>query len=117
MGELALMHRWGRIWPRWVLPLAGRRVPRWIVLGPALFVGAGLNGYFGIGGMTAWATGNNVDGSSWFLLVVLPAYTVWGLGLLVAAVSYFGLTKPECPARGPVASTTPAVLGRPRTAG
>jgi hypothetical protein len=98
---LALVHRWGRIWPRWVLPLAGRNVPRWIVLGPALFMGVGLTTYFGIGGMTAWITGSNVDGPAWFLWVVLPAYTMWGLGLLVAASSYFNLTRPECPTRAP----------------
>ncbi|MEV7988749.1 hypothetical protein [Micromonospora sp. NPDC085948] len=93
---LALVHRWGRIWPGWVLPLAGRKVPRWLVAGPGLFVGAGLTTYFGIAGMTAWATGDNVDGPAWFLAVVLPAYTLWGLGLLVAAGSYLSLTKPEC---------------------
>ncbi|MET7862938.1 hypothetical protein [Micromonospora taraxaci] len=93
---LALVHRWGRIWPGWVRPLAGRGVPRWLVLGPGYFVGAGLTGYFGVGGMTAWATGDNVDGAAWFLAVVLPAYTVWGVGLLVAASSYVSLTKPTC---------------------
>jgi len=94
---LALVHRWGRIWPRWVPWLAGSSVPRWVVLGPALFIGAGLTGYFGIGGMTAWATGNNLDGPLWALLMVLPTYTFWGVGLLVAAVSYSALTKPPCP--------------------
>ncbi|MET8040857.1 hypothetical protein ABZU25_08330 [Micromonospora sp. NPDC005215] len=93
---LALVHHWGRIWPGWVLPLAGRKVPRWLVAGPGLFVGAGLTTYFGIGGMTAWATGNNVDGAAWFLAIVLPAYTLWGLGLMVAASSYVSQTKPEC---------------------
>lgn len=102
---LALVYRWGRIWPRWVPPLAGRNVPRWLVLGPALFIGAGLVGYFGIAGMVAWATGDNVDGSLWYLALVFPGYTAWGLGLLVSSVSYFSLTKPECPLRRPVAAT------------
>ncbi|MCI4061523.1 hypothetical protein MRQ36_02605 [Micromonospora sp. R77] len=96
---LALAHRWGRIWPGWVLPLAGRPVPRWLVLGPALFVGAGLTGYFGVGGTTAWATGRIPGASGWFLPVTLAAYTVWGLGLLVAAASYLALTRPVCPTR------------------
>ncbi|MFG1841588.1 hypothetical protein ACGFH8_24565 [Micromonospora sp. NPDC049175] len=98
---LALVHHWGRIWPGWVLPLAGRQVPRWLVAGPGFFLGAGLTTYFGIGGMTAWATGNNVDGAGWFLAVVLPAYTLWGLGLLVATSSYVSQTKPECPLNAP----------------
>ncbi|MEU8329094.1 hypothetical protein [Micromonospora sp. NPDC048839] len=37
-----------------------------------------------------------MDGSAWFLAVVLPAYMLWGLGLLVAATSYLSLTRPEC---------------------
>jgi hypothetical protein len=28
-------------------------------------------------------------------------YTLWGLGLLVAATSYYGLTRPDCPLSGP----------------
>ncbi|RLP91276.1 hypothetical protein [Micromonospora sp. CV4] len=81
---------------RWVPAFAGRKVPRWLVAGPGFFVGAGLTTYFGIGGMTAWATGNNMDGAAWFLVIVLPAYTLWGLGLLVAATSYLSRTRPEC---------------------
>lgn len=30
--SLALVHRWGRIWPRWVPGLAGRPTPRWLLL-------------------------------------------------------------------------------------
>jgi hypothetical protein len=33
---LALVYRWGRVFPGWVPLLAGRGVPRWLVLGPAL---------------------------------------------------------------------------------
>jgi hypothetical protein len=32
-------------------------VPRWLVLGPAFFVGASLTGYFGLAGMTACILG------------------------------------------------------------
>jgi hypothetical protein len=110
---LALTHRWGRIWPRWVVPLAGRAVLRWIVLGPGLFMGAGFTGYFGIGAMIAWAADANMDGRPlWWTVMVLPGYTVWGLGLLGAAISYFNLTKPECRSRGPVVPTAFADLSR-----
>lgn len=54
---LALAHRWGRIWPAWVLPWAGKDVPRWVVLGPGIFMGLGLTLYFGLAGMTAMAIG------------------------------------------------------------
>jgi hypothetical protein len=89
---LALVHGWGRTWPAWVPLLARRRVPRWLVLGPALFVGAGLTGYFGIGGVVAWARGD-VDGD-WFLAVALTAYTLWGVGLLVAGAAYSVRSRP-----------------------
>ncbi|GAA3381902.1 hypothetical protein GCM10020369_01670 [Cryptosporangium minutisporangium] len=49
---LALAHRWGRLWPAWFLPLRGRAVPRWLVLGTGLFVGGSLTAYFGVVGMT-----------------------------------------------------------------
>ncbi|AWS44999.1 hypothetical protein DKM19_30485 [Streptosporangium sp. 'caverna'] len=96
---LALVHRWGRIWPRWVMPFAGRNVPRWLVLGPALFVGAGLTGYFGVAGMTEMVLlgqGNRVGAPLWRILMEMLGYTVWGLGLLLAAISYHALTRSEC---------------------
>ncbi|GII28384.1 hypothetical protein [Planotetraspora mira] len=100
---LSLVHRWGRIWPRRVLP-GGRGVPRWLVLGPAFFVGASLTGYFGLAGMTAWILGEgNLAGDTivvWHLAMEMFGYTLWGLGLLVAATSYYGLTRPDCPLHG-----------------
>ncbi|MFI6262937.1 hypothetical protein [Micromonospora sp. NPDC051006] len=103
---LALVHRWGRIWPSWVGPLAARPVPRWLVLVPALFLGAGLTSYFGIGGGTAVATG--MIAPDWFLVVALATYTLWGVGLLVSASSYLALTRPECPAGRASAAPAPA---------
>jgi hypothetical protein len=96
---LALVHRFGRIWPGWLLPLAGRGVPRWLVLGPALFVGAGLTGYFGVAGMTAWflGKGNLAQAPVWKVSMEMFGYTLWGVGLLVAAMSYYSLTRPPCP--------------------
>ena len=93
---LALAHRWGRIWPAWTGPLRGREVPRWLVLGTGLFVGASLTAYFGIAGMAAWIRGD-FSGPFVPLLLEMGGYTLWGAGLLVAAASYFALTRPPCP--------------------
>ncbi|MDG4805970.1 hypothetical protein O7634_04280 [Micromonospora sp. WMMD1120] len=93
---LALAHRWGRLWPTWVTPLRGRAVPRWLVLGTGLFIGASLTAYFGIAGMTAWLRGD-VRGPFLPLLLEMGGYTLWGVGLLLAAASYFALTRPPCP--------------------
>lgn len=96
MLPLALAHRWGRIWPRWLGPLRGRAVPRLLVLGAGLFIGASLTAYFGIAGMTAWIRGD-IDGPFLPLLLEMGGYTLWGVGLLVASASYFRLTRPPCP--------------------
>jgi hypothetical protein len=93
---LALAHRWGRVWPAWTGPLRGRAVPRWLVLGTGLFVGASLTAYFGIAGMTGWIRGH-FGGPFLTLLLEMGGYTLWGVGLLVAAASYFALTRPPCP--------------------
>jgi hypothetical protein len=92
---LALACRWGRIWPAWVVPWAGRHVPRWVVLGPGVFMGAGLSLYFGVGGMSAVAPTGNTH-ARWDTFMEIGGYTAWGAGLLVASASYHGLTKPEC---------------------
>lgn len=92
---LALAHRWGRLWPAWSGPLRGRAVPRWLVLSPGLFMGASLTAYFGIAGMTAWIRGE-FGGPFLGLVLEMGGYTLWGVGLLAAAASYFALTRPPC---------------------
>ncbi|MEV4221389.1 hypothetical protein [Nonomuraea sp. NPDC049725] len=92
---MALVHRWGRIWPGWVPGVAGREVPRWVVLVPAFLVGGGLAGYFGIAGFSVMLT-EGTGQPLWWTLTVIPGYTVWGIGLLVAAASYTIMTKPPC---------------------
>ena len=91
MLPLALVHRWGRIWPRWTGPLAGRDVPRWLVLGPGLFLGAGLTAYFGVGGFGAIITGEEPFAVP--IVVMMSGYTAWGVGLLIASASYARLTR------------------------
>lgn len=93
---LALAHRWGRIWPAWLPLLGGRPVPRWLVLAPALFLGAGLVGYFGVGATSELLIRGSFGEPLWWLIMVVPGYIVWGIGLLIAAASYFMMTKPVC---------------------
>ena len=96
---LALVYRWGRVWPRWVRPLAGRRVPRGLVLGPALFVSGGLTAIFGpeLVEMLLRPPSSFGGFGVVFLWVAMTSYTAWGLALGVAAVSYFRRTRPACP--------------------
>ncbi|WP_213455054.1 hypothetical protein [Rhizomonospora bruguierae] len=71
-------------------------MPRWLVLGPRVFVGASLTAYFGIAGMTAWIRGE-FGGPFLPLLLQMGGYTLWGIGLLAASVWYIALTRPPCP--------------------
>lgn len=100
---LALVCRWGRVFPGWLPGLAGRRVPRWLVLAPGLGLGIGMTTYFGltlvmIAAQTLTGTWQPGDGSLplWFFWVAVPAYLVWGLGLAVAALAYLRATRPPC---------------------
>jgi hypothetical protein len=100
---LALVYRWGRVFPAWVPLLAGRGVPRWLVLGPALTLGVGMTAYFGVTMVELTArtvTGTWEQGAGsyplWFFWVAVPGYLVWGLGLGVAALAYRRATRPLC---------------------
>lgn len=101
---LAQVHRWGRVWPRWVLPLAGRAVPRWLVLGPGLVIGIGLVSYFGFTQVELVAEAIKGTGgfeppagySTAFFWTAVPAYLLWGVGLSAAAASFGIRTRPRC---------------------
>ncbi|SHN47624.1 hypothetical protein [Cryptosporangium aurantiacum] len=104
---LALVHSWGRVWPRWVPLLAGRRVPRLLLLGPAVAISGGLIVYFGVGLVqlsveTITGTWDPGDGALplWFYWIAIPAYLLWGIGLLVATVAFQRRTRRPCPACG-----------------
>jgi hypothetical protein len=100
---LALVYRWGRVFPRWVPWLTGRPVPRWLVLGPGLALGVGMTAYFGMTLVMlvvdtlagTWDPGAGAY-PLWFFWIAVPAYFVWGAGLAVAALSYRRATRPPC---------------------
>lgn len=107
---LALVHRWGRIWPRWVPVLAGRTVPRWVVLGPGIGISGGLVVYFGfmqaqmiverLNGRNPFPPSAGVELPEAFFWVAVPGYLTWGLGLAVASLAYYRRTKRPCPECG-----------------
>ncbi len=100
---LALVYRWGRVFPGWVPLLADRGVPRWLVLGPALGLGAGMTAYFGVtivrlAAQTVTGTWAQHTGPFplWFYWVAVPGYLAWGVGLGAAALAYQRATRPPC---------------------
>lgn len=100
---LALVYRWGRVFPAWLPMVGDRGVPRWVVLGPALGLGVGMTAYFGLTMVqvaleTFSGTWEQAAGSEplWFYWVAVPAYLAWGMGLGLAALAYPRATRPPC---------------------
>ncbi|WP_053617523.1 hypothetical protein [Nocardiopsis sp. NRRL B-16309] len=96
---LALVHPFGRTWPRWVPRLATRPVPRPLVLGPALFATLGMNTYFGMNLTGLLLRGPDSYGGhfpDWFWWASIGSYVVWGLGLAAATLFYARRTRPAC---------------------
>ncbi|MBJ3809971.1 hypothetical protein [Streptomyces flavofungini] len=106
---LGLTHRWGQVFPRWTLPLAGRRVPRLLPLIPAWLTGFALALYGTLltAGSLLMAAGvlskpepegvfTTGSGLAWMVAFGGLAFGGLGWGLLVAARSYAGRTRPRC---------------------
>ncbi|WFE99988.1 hypothetical protein [Micromonospora sp. WMMD964] len=92
---LALVHRWGEVWPGWVPLLAGHRIPRLLLLVPGFGLGTGIVAYFGMG-LAQVATGSDSEFSDAFLWAAMSAYCVIGLGLVTASSDYHLRTRRAC---------------------
>lgn len=100
---LALAHSWGMVWPRWVLGLSGRKVPRWLVLGPGIATASLVTVYFGLmlvqmiveraQGRNPFPPDARMDLPESFFWVAVPAYLIWGVSLAIAALSYYRRTR------------------------
>ncbi|WP_242910496.1 hypothetical protein [Actinomadura terrae] len=107
---LSLVHRFGRVWPRWVPGLAGRGVPRRLVLWPGTAISGGIVVYFGLmllqmvwerlHGRNPFPPEGGLDLPEAFFWVAVPAYALWGAGMAVAALAYARRTRSACRACG-----------------
>ncbi|TDD61130.1 hypothetical protein E1293_45170, partial [Actinomadura darangshiensis] len=107
---LALVHAFGRTWPRWVPALSGRRVPRRLVLWPGTAISGGLVVYFGLmllqmgwerlHGRNPFPPGSGLDLPEAFFWVAVPAYFLWGAGMAAAARAYARRTRTPCTSCG-----------------
>ncbi|MGW0534103.1 hypothetical protein [Streptomyces sp. NPDC003032] len=107
-----LMYRWGQVFPRWTLLLAGRRVPRLLPLIPAWLTGAALSVY-GAGllvyallsalgvvrGVEPAGVFTTAEGMTWMVTFGGLSFGGLGGGLLVAARSYAARTRTVCGGR------------------
>ncbi len=112
---LGLVQRWGEVFPRWVIGLAGRRVPVALAVTPAAFVSVLLV----VGGVVVWsllpgmvgrlaARGEAGAGLIWEVGVAVGPvllFPVWGVALAVAALGYSYRRRGPCRVCGRGAST------------
>jgi hypothetical protein len=96
---LGLVQRWGEVFPRWMLGLAGRRVPIALAVVPASIISV----LFVVGGIATWsgwalmasaaaATGQDV----WIVVGPLALFPVWGTALAVATLGYHYRRRGSC---------------------
>ncbi|MFE1320784.1 hypothetical protein [Kitasatospora phosalacinea] len=108
---LGLLHPWGQVFPRWTLPLAGRRVPRLLPLLPAWLTGVPLAVYGAVLNVLAvlLATGVLAPAEpgppftaarqvNWMVEFGGLAFAGLGSALVLAARSYGARTRPVCAA-------------------
>ncbi len=111
---LGLVQRWGEVFPRWMVGLAGRRVPIALAVVPAvlvsiLFVVGGIGIWSGLGQMVAnmvssGATKAEVTGGIIFVVGPTLLLPVWGVALAVATLGYYYRRRGLCKVCGRGAS-------------
>ncbi|MCC9308795.1 hypothetical protein LN042_17170 [Kitasatospora sp. RB6PN24] len=107
-----LVRPWGEVFPRRLLGLAGRRVPRWLPLTPALLGAATLAPYGVLGGgyllltmvgvLPASPPGDfhTADDALLVAWTGIGAFGVYGVSLALAARSYWLRTRRPRPRAG-----------------
>ena len=117
---LGLVQRWGEVFPRWMIGLAGRRVPIALAVVPAsiasvLLVVGGIGIWSGLGQMVANAAAAGAKGMGlvWEITVQLGPtllFPVWGVALVAATLGYYYRRRGLCSvcSRG-----TPGEVGQP----
>lgn len=96
---LGLVQRWGEVFPRWMIGLAGRRVPIALAVVPAsimsvLFMVGGIAMWSGLDQMAAGAAASGQD----MVIVGGPVllFPVWAVALAVATLGYYYRRRGPC---------------------
>jgi hypothetical protein len=112
---LGLVQRWGEIFPRWMIGLAGRRVPIALAVVPASLVSVLLV----VGGIVLWsclgqmatklaagdAKGVGIVEGIIFHVGPVLLFPVWGVALAVATLGYYYRRRSPCGVCGRGASS------------
>jgi hypothetical protein len=101
-----LVRRWGEVFPRWMIGLAGRRVPIALAVVPAalasvLLIVGGIAIWTGLDQMVAnlvagGAEDMEITGAVIFALGPTLLFPVWGIALAVAALGYYYRRRGPC---------------------
>jgi hypothetical protein len=96
---LGLVQRWGEVFPRWMIGLAGRRVPIGLAVVPATIVsvllmvgGVSIGSGFGYLSEASAATEQSV----WIVVGPAMLFPVWGAALAVATLGYYYRRRGPC---------------------
>lgn len=111
---LGLVQRWGEVFPRWMIGLAGRRVPIALAVVPAslasvLLIVGGIAIWAGLDQMVAnlvagGAEDMEIIGAVIFELGPTLLFPVWGVALAVATLGYYYRRRGPCSVCGRGAS-------------
>lgn len=111
---LGLTQGWGEVFPRWMIGLAGRRVPIKLAVFPAAMVSAltivgGIAMWSGLPQMVAASVAGGTKDMGIIGFAPTALFPVWGLSLAVATLGYYYRRRGVCGTCGcgaPVKSTT-----------
>jgi hypothetical protein len=112
---LGLVQHWGEVFPRWMIGLAGRRVPIALAVIPAALVSVlllvgGIGIWFDLGQMVSaleagGSEGAELIGDTIFQVGPTLLFPVWGVALAVAALGYYYRRRGPCDVCGRGMST------------
>jgi len=111
---LGLVQRWGEVFPRWMIGLAGRRVPIALAVVPAslasvLLIVGGIGIWSGLAQMVANLANTGEQGIELITDVLCQVgptllFPVWGVALAVATLGYYYRRRGPCSVCGRGAS-------------
>ncbi len=96
---LGLVQHWGEVFPRWMIGLAGRRVPIALAVIPASIMSV----LFIVGGITILTAWNQMAAAAvttgediWIVVGPAALFPVWGVALAVATLGYYYRRRGPC---------------------
>ena len=107
---LGLIQRWGERFPRWMIGLAGRRVPIAMAVVPASLVSVLLI----VGGIVIWSSLGQMAtaniGALIFQLGPTLLFPLWGAALALATLAYYYRRRGPCSVCGRGAEPIPSAI-------